>query len=163
MSEQIPNVAFANLQDKTDLLRTVADRIWNAWSKNRGLSLEEVIQKLEGIIASDNEFTLVAHAREKFVGTVSVIRSDLAERPNVTPWIAAVWVDQEYRKHRMGSALVNTAEQHSRERGEHALYLCCAPELRPFYSGLGWIEIESNVGLKQTCIFEKQFYQKISS
>jgi predicted N-acetyltransferase YhbS len=153
----MPDVVFASLRDKTDLLRTVADRIWNAWSKDRGLSLEEVIQKLEGIIASDDEFTLVAHAGKKFVGTVSVIKSDLAERPNLTPWIAAVWVDQEYRKHRMGSALVEAAEQRSRERGEHALYLCCAPELRPFYSGLGWTEIESNVGPNRTCVFEKEF------
>jgi predicted N-acetyltransferase YhbS len=155
MSEQMPDVAFVNLRDKTDLLRTVADRIWNAWSKDRGHSPKDVIQKLEGIVASKDEFTLVAHTGEKFIGTVSVIKSDMAERPNLTPWVAAVWVDETYRKHGMGSALVYAAEQHAREIGEDVLYLCCAPELRPFYSGLGWTEIESNVGLKQACVFQK--------
>jgi predicted N-acetyltransferase YhbS len=149
-----------NLRDKGDLLSIVADRIWNAWSKDRGLSLDQVIRSLESNIASEDEFTLVAHAGQKFVGTVSVIASDMVERPNLTPWIADVWVDPEYRKHRIGPALVNAAEQLAAERGEDALYLSCERELRPFYSGLGWTEIESNVGREQACIFQKSMLQK---
>ncbi|MEO9299317.1 GNAT family N-acetyltransferase [Devosia alba] len=147
-------------EKKTDLLSTVADRIWTAWSKDRGLSREQVIRNLESIIASEDEFTLVAHAGREFVGTVSVIASDMVERPDLTPWIADVWVDPEYREHRMGSALVNAAERLAAERGEDVLYLCCVPELRPFYNGLGWTEIESNVGREQACIFEKSMLQK---
>lgn len=136
MSDRMPDIAFANLREKTDLLSTVADRIWTAWSKDRGLSREQVIRNLESIIASEDEFTLVAHAGREFVGTVSVIASDMVERPGLTPWIADVWVDPEYREHRMGSALVNAAERLAAERGEDVLYLCCVPELRPFTTAL---------------------------
>lgn len=160
MNDQMPGVTFANLREKADLLSTVADRIWNAWSKDRGLSLEQVIRNLESIMVSADEFTLVAHAGPEFVGTVSVISSDMVERPNLTPWIADVWVDPEYRKHRMGSALVNAAEQLATERGEDVLYLCCVAELRTFYSCLGWTEIESGVGQEQACIFKKSMMTK---
>lgn len=161
MSDNMSDVAFANLREKVDLLSTVADRIWNAWSKDRGLSREQVIRNLESIIVSEDEFTLVAHAGPEFVGTVSVISSDMVERPNLTPWLADVWVDRKYRKHRMGSALVNAAEQLATARGEDVLYLCCVPELRTFYGGLGWTEIESNVGREHVCIFEKSIAQKV--
>jgi predicted N-acetyltransferase YhbS len=159
VSNDITDINFVDLRDKPELLGTAAERIWRAWSKDRGLSLEQVVQKLEGIKSSESEFTLVAHARDNFLGTISVIGSDMVERPNLTPWIAAVWVEREYRKHRLGSALVREAEQHAQDREVDLLYLCCAPELRPFYSGLGWREIESNVGAKNSCVFEKRLLQ----
>ncbi|MEI9926215.1 MAG: GNAT family N-acetyltransferase [Bradyrhizobium sp.] len=49
---------------------------------------------------------LVAHDGDAFLGTASVIPSDLAERPQLTPWIAAVWVEPQARRHGTGSALV---------------------------------------------------------
>lgn len=162
VNDQTSNITISNLRDKPALQNTVADRIWNAWSKDRGLSRDQVISSLESIIASDNEFTLVAHARDKFVGTVSMIASDMVERPNLTPWIADVWVDPEYRAHRMGASLVNAAEQLATERGASVLFLCCVPMLRSFYSGLGWTEIESNVGREQACIFKKSMLQTTS-
>ena len=158
MSDEITDIDLGDLRDKAELLGTIADRIWHAWSKGRGLSFEQVVQKLEGIRSSESEFTLVAHAGNNFLGTISVIGSDMVERPNLTPWIAAVWVEREYRKHGLGSALVRAAEQHAHDRGVDLLYLCCAPELRPFYSGLGWTEIESNVGAKKSCVFEKRLH-----
>ena len=159
MSDELTDIVIANLQEKSDLLSTVADRIWNAWSKGRGLSREQVIRNLESVIASEGEFTLVAHAGQKFVGTVSVITSYIVDRPHLTPCIADFWVDPEYRNHRMGATLVNAAEQLAAERGEDVLYPCCEPELRPFYRGLGWTEIEANVGREQASIFEKSMMQ----
>ena len=160
MSDQMPDIAFSNLREKAELLSTVADRIWNAWSKDRGLSREQVIRNLQSTIASDDEFALVAHAGQKFVGTVSVITSDMVERPNLTPWIADVWVDSEYRNLGIASALVNAAEDIAAERGEDVLYLCCVPALRAYYSGLGGSELESKVGREQACIFRKTMLRK---
>lgn len=149
-------IAISNLQNRADMLHTAADRIWHAWSKHRGLVLSQVVDKLERILASDDEFTLIAHTGDKFVGTISLIRADLAERPNLTPWIAAVWVENEFRKHRIGSALVRAAEQLAIANGRNVLYLCCSPDLRPFYIGLGWTEIETNIGKNASCVFEKR-------
>tara|TARA_R110002020_G_scaffold66473_16_gene174743 strand:+ start:2164 stop:2415 length:252 start_codon:yes stop_codon:yes gene_type:complete len=70
MNDKMPDIAFANLREKADLLSTVADRIWNAWSKDSGPSHERVLRSLESNIASEDEFTLVARAGQKFAGTV---------------------------------------------------------------------------------------------
>ncbi|TBY43667.1 GNAT family N-acetyltransferase [Rhizobium leguminosarum] len=149
-------IAIANLRNRADMLETAANRIWHAWSKHRGLTLKQVVQKLQRIKASDDEFTLIAHTGDMFVGTISLIKSDLVERSNLTPWIAAVWVENDFRKHRVGSALVKAAERLAISNGRDVLYLCCAPELRPFYSGLGWTEIETNIGKSGSCIFKRQ-------
>ena len=37
---------------------------------------------------------LVAHHGSSFLGTASVIASDLDERPELTPWVAALWVEE---------------------------------------------------------------------
>lgn len=137
------------------MLSVIGNRIWNAWSKDRGLSLDQVINHLEGVVASEDQFTLVAHDGETFIGTISLIKSDLAERPNITPWIADLWIEQGFRKHRLGTTLIKAAEQLAYERGEATLHLNCTPALRQFYNALGWTEIEQNIGLKQVSIFRK--------
>ncbi|WP_352919415.1 GNAT family N-acetyltransferase [Mesorhizobium sp. M0960] len=92
----------------------------------------------------------------QFVGTTSVVKSDLAERPNLTPWIADVWVEPEYRTNRVGSRLLEAAEDRAFNGGQQALYLYCIPALRPFYKGNGWTEIEQlGAGENNLCIFRK--------
>ena len=65
----------------------------------------------ENLNAAPIPLALVAHQGSAFLGTASVIASDLAERPQLTPWIAAVWVDPQARQHGIGAALVNRAAQ----------------------------------------------------
>lgn len=149
-------IAISNLCNITWMLEPAANRIWHAWSMSRGLQLKEVIAKLEGIVGSDKEFTLIAHTGDTFIGTVSLIESDLPERSNLSPWIAAVWVDIEFRKHGVGSALIGAAERLATSFGYGVLHLYCAPELRSFYSNLGWVEIEAEVGKGGSSVFEKK-------
>ena len=51
-------------------------------------------------------FALVAHDGGTFLGTASVIASDLDARSQYTPWVAAFWVDPEHRSNGIGAALV---------------------------------------------------------
>jgi len=151
-----PEIAISNLRNRAEMLEHAAKRIWYAWSMNRGLGLKQVIAKLEGIVGSEKEFTLIAHKGDIFVGTISLIKSDFPERPNLTPWIAAVWVDEQFRKYRVGSTLIGAAERLAISVGYDVLYPCCAPELRSFYRSLGWTEIEANVRKSGSFIFEKK-------
>ncbi|MER9001808.1 GNAT family N-acetyltransferase [Mesorhizobium australicum] len=148
-------IDIVDLLQKPDLLEAIAGRIWNAWRMREGLESQDVVQKFIDILASEAEFTLVAHRRDKFVGTTSVVTSDLPERSNLTPWVAEVWVEPEFRRHRIGSRLLEAAEMRAFNAGRRALYLYCTPPLRPFYSGNGWTEIEQGVGKDNVCIFRK--------
>lgn len=113
----------------------------------KGYSLEYI----EGRVAENLDiaavpFAVVAHEDSLFLGTASVIPSDLDERPEYSPWVAAVWVDPEQRRRGVGAALVRKAAQGVFESGTDLVYLCTLPEKRAFYERLGWQRLEENVG-----------------
>jgi hypothetical protein len=82
---------ISDLRQCPEFFDTVADRIWREWWQLNGYPLEYISTRLrENMDAAPIPFALVAHEGEKFLGTSSVIASDLEERPQLTPWVAAV-------------------------------------------------------------------------
>ena len=75
-----------------------------------------------------------------------MITADLPERPQLTPWVAAVWVEPQARRHGIGAALVDRAALDCFPLGVIRLYLCARRERAGFYERLGWIAVERDVG-----------------
>ena len=126
---------------------TVAKRIWQAWWKSGGHPLAYVQGRLrENMDGAAIPFALVAHEDNAFLGTASGIASDVADRPQFTPWVAAVWVEPHARRRGIGAALVSRAAQHCFALGFSRAYLCARAQRSGFYEGLGWTMIERNVG-----------------
>jgi N-acetylglutamate synthase-like GNAT family acetyltransferase len=75
------------------------------------------------------------------------------ELPQYTPWVAAVWVDPEYRKHRLGAALVARAVDGVFALGIERAYLCASELRRYFYLRQGWLPIMEKVGDHAMTVF----------
>ncbi|WP_447553636.1 GNAT family N-acetyltransferase [Vreelandella sp. EE22] len=75
------------------------------------------------------------------VGTASLIAEDIANRPELTPWLASVFVLPEWRGQGIASRLVQRVEQEARESGVERFYLY-TPDQQALYQRLGWQEIE---------------------
>lgn len=145
---------ISDLRRRPQFFETVANRIWRAWWQPNGYPLEYISTRLrENMDATPIPFALVAHDGERFLGTSSVIASDLEERPQLTPWVAAVWVEEVARKQGVGAALVNRAAQDCFALGVIRAYLCARPAMTEFYEGLGWTLIERDVGPHQLGVF----------
>ena len=99
---------------------------------------------------------LVAHDSGTFLGTASLIASDLDERPDLTPWVAAVWVEERARGTGIGAALVERATQTCFALGFARAYLCARPRMTRFYERLGWTILERKVGRDQLSVFVKE-------
>ena len=140
--------AISDLRQRPEFLDTVATRIWQAWWKDSGHPPDYIAGRLvrENLNADPIPFALVAHDGAEFLGTSSVIASDLAERPQFSPWVAAVWVEPQARRHGIGGALVDRATQGCFALGVGRVYLCARPERSGFYEGLGWVPVERDVG-----------------
>ena len=145
---------ISDLRQRPEFFDTVADRIWQAWWQADGHPLGYISGRLrENISDTQVPFALVAHDGASFLGTASVIASDLAERPQLTPWVAAVWTEPQARRRGVGGALVDRATQDCFELGINRAYLCARPRMSGFYERLGWTIIERKVGTHHLSVF----------
>jgi N-acetylglutamate synthase-like GNAT family acetyltransferase len=139
---------ISDLRQRPEFLDTVAMRIWQAWWRDTGQPLDYIAGRLqrENLNAEPIPFALVAHDGAEFLGTSSVITADLPERPQLTPWVAAVWVEPQARRRGVGAALVNRAALDCFALGITRAHLCARRERAGFYERLGWIRVERDVG-----------------
>jgi N-acetylglutamate synthase-like GNAT family acetyltransferase len=145
---------ISDLRQRPEFFEVVADRIWQAWWKADGHPLDHISSRLrENLNARPIPFALVAHDGDSFLGTTSVIAADLAERPQLTPWVAAVWVDRAARRRGVRAVLVDRAARDCFALGVGRAYLCARPQRSGFYQGLGWSAIERDVGPHHMTVF----------
>jgi N-acetylglutamate synthase-like GNAT family acetyltransferase len=148
---------ISDLRQQPAFFDAVADRIWRAWWKDRGFPVGYIAGRLrENMNAEPIPFALVAHEAERFLGTASVIASDLEDLPQYTPWVAAVWVEPEFRQRQIGRALVARAAGSTFELGMDRVYLCAQKTRRNFYLRQGWTPIEEEVGERGVTVFVQQ-------
>ncbi|PRY66544.1 acetyltransferase (GNAT) family protein [Vreelandella songnenensis] len=83
----------------------------------------------------------VALAGGVAVGTASLVADDIPCRPELTPWLASVFVRPEWRGRGIASRLVQRVEQEARESGIEHFYLY-TPDQQALYRRLGWQDIE---------------------
>jgi GNAT superfamily N-acetyltransferase len=137
----------SDLRKQPKFFDTVAERIWRAWWRSKGHSLDRFSDGLRKLLNDDAiPFGLVAHAGEQYLGSTLGIMCDLDERPQYSPWVAAVWVEPEHRLNKVGRTLVGHTMQAFFDIGFQRIYLCSSPKRRNFYTRQGWVPIEEDVG-----------------
>ena len=152
-------ISISDLRDRPEFQPVLADRIWRAWWQEQGTHLETVESHVaDNLGPGPIPSAFVAHDGDRFLGTASVIAADMAERPQYTPWVAAVWVEPEARGAGLGEALVRQAAQAIFRAGWSRAYLCAALHRRTFYEGLGWTMLEEDVGDERMTVFIRDAY-----
>jgi GNAT superfamily N-acetyltransferase len=148
--------AISDLRDVAVFFDIVADRIWQAWWKRHGVPQAYITERLrENLHGTGLPIALVAHRGPAFLGTASLLVSDLDECPNYTPWVAAVWTEPEARGQGVAPALIERACTEAFSRDHARVYLCAAPPRRAYYEALGWTPIEDEVGPLKLTVFAK--------
>lgn len=147
-------LTISDLRQRPEFFDIVADRIWQAWWKDSGHPRDYISGRLrENLTAEPIPMALVAHDGVAFLGTASLIACDLEERPQYTPWVAAVWVEPQHRSRGIGAALAERATSDCFGLGLTRVYLCARPARSGFYRRLGWISLEHDVGKHRMTVF----------
>jgi GNAT superfamily N-acetyltransferase len=133
----------------------VADRVWRAWWEGKGVPLSDLRARLdESFGANPVPSTFVAHEGARFRGCVALIACDVEERPALTPWVAALWVEPQARRQGIAAALMARAAETAFAAGHPRVYLAAVPALAAYYAARGWTLVESDIdGLE---IFARQ-------
>ncbi|RIJ36736.1 GNAT family N-acetyltransferase [Pontibacter oryzae] len=132
-------IAIKQLYEVPQHFDTVANWIYEQWWKKPGNTIEVVKQPLrEHLEKKDFPLTLVALEGEKPAGSVLLIENDgISELPDLTPWLAALYVAPRFRRQGVGPQLVQALEQHARQIGYKKLYLVATDRVS-FYKDLSW-------------------------
>jgi len=131
------------LVDRLDCVSTVAIWVLREWGHlTPGWTLDQVIEEYHARAQRDAiPLALIALVEGRPVGTASLIAHDMTSRPELCPWLAAVYVLPEQRGQGIGSRLVRSIEQKARLLEIGTLYLM-TPDRVAFYQRLGWVEME---------------------
>jgi GNAT superfamily N-acetyltransferase len=139
------SLAILTLSDRPDLLATVAAWVYEQWwSHLPEHSAETLADMLTERRASDQIYeSFVALLDSVPVGTATVLDHDIdtERRPELTPWLAAVYVTPEARHKGIGEQLVSQATAFARSKGFETVYLWTTDQ-RHWYERLGWEPLE---------------------
>ena len=149
---------IAYLADHPQLVPLLAAHHFEQWSYLRpGETLEERTRRLEqacGRNAIPSVF--VALEGGTLLGSAELIVCDMDERPELTPWLAGVYVVASCRGRGYASALVRRVQAEAQALDVQRLYLY-TPSAEGLYERLGWELFEHCEHLgQQVTIMSKQ-------
>ena len=144
MSSMPVQPRIEQLAERPDLLPSVAHWIYNQWwTSVAGANVNTLTELLRTHLVLDQiPLTLVASADSRPIGTATLIAHDVGTEqwPDLTPWLAALYVVPECRGGGVGKALVNAIVSKAAELGARVLHLTTV-DREGFYARLGWSTI----------------------
>jgi predicted N-acetyltransferase YhbS len=129
------------LAERPDLLPIVAAWIYHQWwTTVEGASVNTLADLLRGHLVHDEiPLTFVASLDRLPIGTATLMAHDVGTEqwPDLSPWLAALYVQPDYRRRGVGGALVSATVSKARALGARVLYLSTV-DREDFYAQLGW-------------------------
>lgn len=146
-------VRVVDLRARPDLLATIADRITAAfWTPADRGWIEAGLVENVGRTAPTPCALAAVDGDGAYLGSLVLIPDDCPERPDLTPWLAALWVDAPARERGVGTALIAAAVDAARSAGHRRLHLAARRGLEAYYGRRGFSAIEADVGRNRLTI-----------
>jgi N-acetylglutamate synthase-like GNAT family acetyltransferase len=107
-----------------------------------GSTLEDRLAKLREHLNRDElPLAIVAHANGVLLGTAALRAQDMETRPELTPWLASVFVTPAARERGVGAILVARIEAEARRLRFRVIHLVTFDQAS-YYAKRGWRELE---------------------
>ncbi|MCH8551415.1 MAG: GNAT family N-acetyltransferase [Natronospirillum sp.] len=131
------------LADRIEFVRELAELHHSEWGHfNPSFTLDmraEAIEKAarrEGIPS-----VFIAVKEGELIGSAALIELDMKTRPDLYPWLAAVYVKEKFRHQGIASALIARCETEAAQSGVTQWYLF-TESAADLYRKLGWQHFE---------------------
>jgi N-acetylglutamate synthase-like GNAT family acetyltransferase len=135
-------IKISNLKDEPENLVTLASWHQDEWSHlNPGEDLTARIARMQDHLNDELIPSTFIAKSDVLLGSAAIVYKDMETEPQLTPWLASVFVRTEYRKQGIGHQLVRHVMTQAQTAGIDRLYLY-TPDQAGFYSKLGWSILE---------------------
>ncbi|TFE02179.1 GNAT family N-acetyltransferase [Jeotgalibacillus salarius] len=116
---------------------------WKTWgSEDNRMFYEDCMRHSK---KSDVPCFYIIKDADRIIGTVALLRNELVSRQDLTPWLACLYVDPDYRKKRLGFKMMNEVCKIAAEMGYRHVYL--STDLDGYYEKAGWTYVDVCYGL----------------
>ncbi|WP_087720497.1 GNAT family N-acetyltransferase [Salinicola salarius] len=131
-------VTISSLVDRPDFIDACAAWTYGQWGVGSTRTLESTLERFRQA-ASDSvmPLTFVAHVNDRPIGMASLFEDDCELRPDLRPWLAAVFVHPDHRANGVAGLLIQAVEQAARRLGEEMIYLTTT-DSQNLYTSHGW-------------------------
>jgi len=129
--------------DRPDLVEVTVRWRWEEWSRGKEPfedALSRAQRATEARLKIPQTFVLLDDTEP--VGTASLTEHDLDERPDLTPWLAGVFVAPHARGRGHAAKLVAAVEEEARRQSIATLWLYTRTAER-IYARVGWQTVET--------------------
>jgi GNAT superfamily N-acetyltransferase len=140
-------ISIVSTADRPDLVEVTARWRWEAFFRHSE-PFEAILKAAQQTSAQQNAAigrtmprTFVLLVDDEPVGTASLVAHDLDERPDLTPWLAGVFVAPHARRQGYAVQLVRAVEQEARKASVSTLWLYTNTAER-IYARAGWQTVE---------------------
>ena len=138
----VPDIGF--LADDSRHFEVFAGWLHAQWSVPRDESLTHWREMLRGQMNLDRLpialIALIAYWRGSPAGIVSLRADHLRSRPDLSPWLLALYVDAPYRGRGIGRILTHAVVELAGWLGDPEVYLFTT-DRQEFYTELGWLQM----------------------
>ncbi len=141
---------YYNLKEKNEYKDLVGERVYRAFIEGKkDMTLGDVMERL------DRVETIVAVEDEICMGSVSIFENDLTRRRDLTPWLASLIVEPEYRSKKVGAGLMEAVKEEVRRMGYKKVYLRTG-NAHEYYLKRGWdlVEMTTDEGGNEIGVYE---------
>ena len=141
---------LADHPETVDMLVQWMHREWG--SVRGGETLEQRRKRFAGSLNRDRiPLTVVALEAGELLGSASLVAHDMETRMELTPWLASVFVGEQYRRRGVGAELVRRIMAEAGKLKVPLLYLYTVHSER-LYASLGWTVAERTKFLEQPVV-----------
>jgi GNAT superfamily N-acetyltransferase len=137
-------ISIVSTADCPDLAPLTASWRWDAFFRHTGTPLDAMVAEANQTAAAASyiprTFVLLVGAMP--VGTVSLAGHDFEGRPDLTPWLAGLFVAPEARRQGHATRLIAHVEQYARNAAIPVLWLY-TNTAETLYARAGWHTVET--------------------
>lgn len=128
-----------NLREAPQHIPTIARWHFDEWGYlNPNKTLEYRIERMQRYLSdAPIPSMLIAVENDQVLGTAALVEADMDSHPELTPWLASVYIREDQRGRGLGKKLVKALMDFAGQQGLPRLYLF-TPDQAPFYTNLGW-------------------------